>query len=384
MIDVSWALFKSELKSPTPMERRDDRSTEPLAMTGFWRLRAPKTRIDWPVMIFTEADEEKNPTGATIFQIGANVMNTIEHTKEWQGFLEKTWLKCDAVERADYAKALQTGWWGEPVTGKPAKKMTIEERLGIEIPTSGGNAAPLHELYAEEIDRLAQKMNWLSIDDQDSADFASGMADAMRKLLELAEKERVAEKEPHLNASSAIDANWRNATTDGATAKLKVEQARDKWLRAEDGRRQAAAAEENRKRQADADAAAAAETERLRKQYEQAGQQVDEAEIAQRVETTIAPVQEVTPEKARASAPTGRATSAKKVPVAPITDVVRLVQHFMDTGDANFADYMRDRAKKAQKAKITLPGVDFWADEQEWLAEKAKREAAKPGVPAEF
>ncbi len=148
-ITVSWKLWQTEVKDTRPIAERLARDTsnphfldiDPRDATGYWRIVAPKTKVSWPVMIFTEADVEKNPNGVTAFTIGANKMNTGEHVAEWAGFMGKSWNKCVAVSLDDYKQAVSTGFWPDKL---PARKMPIEEILGISIPTEGGgNMAPL-------------------------------------------------------------------------------------------------------------------------------------------------------------------------------------------------------------------------------------------------
>jgi len=355
---ISTRLYWAELEADSPEGRREERTTEPREMTGYWRLEASKMKPDFPVMIWTEADEGKNPSGATIFQIGNKVRNTIEHADEWEDFTRTSWLKCVAVKRDDYATAMSTGFW--PSDNKPARHMSTDEKLGIDV-KPGDNYAPPEEALADQIATLTAKIEATSVADQESADAASGLLDRMRRLLELAEAERVKEKEPHLTAGRLVDSKWEKIRDPGKSAGAKLKAARDAWLKKEQARLDAIAAEENRKRQAEAEADAERERERLRKEAENTGQIVDEQEIEQRVAAVVETPPEVVPEKAKASSDFGRATSAKKVKRAEIVDMAKLVAHFMnpENPDEGFAAYMQDRANKAMRGKITLPGVQI-------------------------
>lgn len=373
---VSWQLWKDELKSPVPEADRQTRSTDRVQMTGYWRIEAAKTKPDYPVLIWTEADKADV---ATVFQIGRKVMNTTGDVKKWEEFCEASWLWCRAVTREDYARAMDTGFW--PDDNKPARQMTDEEKLGIDTST-GGNNPPIEESLADQIAALVAKVTALEVKDKPTADTASGYLDKLRKLLELAEAERVKEKAPHAQAAAQVDAKWSAVRDPGIAAGAKLKLARDTWLKneqarldaiaeAENKKRREAAEAENAKRRAEADAAAEAEAERLRKEAAQHGQQVDEQEIAARVAETVAPPVEVKPvevkpEVAKASSTFGRATSAKKTKVAQITDRAKLVAFLMDGGvpdepapDADFLDYLQVRANKAMRGKITLPGVEI-------------------------
>ena len=340
-------------------------------MTGYWRIIGPKTKPDWPVMIFTEADPAKNPAGATIFQIGRKVHNTVEHPDEWQDFIAGAWLKCIAVSRLDYVASMERGTWPD---GKPAKQLTENEKLGIEIP-AGGNDAPADEAIADQIAALLATVKAAEVKDQASADAASGLLDKLRGLLKMATAQHDVEKAPILEQAAIVDSKWNNIRNPAKEAGEKLKIARDTWLKNEQARLDAIAAEENRKRRAEAEAAAEAErqirlqeaaerNERLRKEAEQMGMQADlpsqaeiEAEVAAQVTVKV---DEVMPEKAKASSTFGRATSAKKVKIAKVVDAALLCNWFLHTDhpDADFAAYLQTRADKAMRAKISLPGVE--------------------------
>jgi hypothetical protein len=291
------------------------------------------------------------------------VRNTVQDATVWDEFTQGSWLWCRAVTRDEYAHAMETGFWAD---GKPARQMSDEEKLGIDTST-GGNNPPIEESLADQIAALVGKIEDLAVTDQASADAASGYLDKLRKLLELAEAARVREKEPFLEGGRQVDAKWSKVRQPGIDAGTRLKAARDKWLRDEQARLDAIAAEETRKRREEAERAAEAEAERLRKEAEQHGQPVDESEIAERVQAAVPVVEEVQPERARASSDFGRATTAKKTKRAMIVDLSILAGHFViGTGtadkplpDADFLDYMQKRADKAMRAKITLPGVEI-------------------------
>lgn len=355
---ISFALYKAELAKPSPEDQRHERTREARECGGYWRMRTTaKLRPDFPVMIWTEADAAKNPSGATIFQIGDKVRNTIDDAAEWGRFVGDEahpgvgWMRCEAVTREEYAKAMDTGRWSD---GKPAKKMTPEEMLGIHVPSGDNEQGAADLIYGEQIASLAAKLDAAIIEDQDSADDAQAMLDVMTKLLDLSEKERVKAKEPHLRAGQAVDATWKGVRDPGVTAKASAEKRRNKWMLAETQRRQAIAEAQN-----------AAAREAAQKQSEAIGMDVP-------------PPPEVVPERVMVSAPQGRAVGAREVKVAVVVDAPLMINHLLDSRnpDADFLAYLDQRAAKAWRGKITLPGVQIMAEVErdQWLAQKGKTE----------
>ncbi len=354
---VSFALYKAELANPTPEEKRHERSTEAFEMGGYYRMHThAKTKPDYPVMIWTEPDEAKNPTGATVFQVGNEVLNTVDNADRWGRFVGDAsntgigWLRCIAVTREAYAKAIETGRW--PDDNKPARKMTPEEILGIHIPSGDNEKGAADIIYAEQIADLSAKLDAAIINDQDSADDAQFMLDAMTRLLKLSDDARVEEKAPYLQTTRDIDARWKQVRDPGDTAKKKAETRRDKWIREETKRRQTAAEEINR-----------ATREAAEKQGDAIGMPVPTPP-------------EVIPDRVMVSAPTGRGVSAKAIEVVVIVDIAKMVNAmlFMGQPDAELVAYLQTRAEKAKKGKIILPGVQVMTEDEheKWKADQAK------------
>ena len=353
MTKPSYELWLTEQKTPMPEARRHDRSTDRLMMTGFWRMQGPKTKPDWPVAIWTDVEKDGSAKAATIFQIGRKIQNTEEHSTEWDEFTQYGWLKCVAVTEADWHRAQGTGFW--PSDNKPARKMTDEEKLGVETDV-GGNNPPADESLADQISNLAEILaNSKEPSSKDEATVLAGRLDKMRLLLKKADDERVREKEPHLLASREVDAKWKSIGEPGGNAYREATERQKAWLRKEQARLDAEAAAE-RKRLKEA---AEAENERIRKE--------NEARIAAQAEAGIpdepadllpevtAPVVEAP--RAVASSAFGRNSGLKKVKIAVIDDLAKLAAHFVETKDAEFIDYCQKRAAAALRGKVTLPGT---------------------------
>lgn len=335
-----FAMWRTERETLTPEERRLDRPTDPKLMGGYWRVLRAKTRHDTPIMIWTKDGED-----ATIFQRHTQRLDTVNNADQWQSFIDKDWLKCVPVTKAEWAQAIETGFW---IDGKPSRPMSNDEKLGIATEPSGGNDAPAEELLGDQIASLAEKAAAAQVTDQASADAATGILDRLRALLQKAEDARKTEKEPHWLAGKAVDEKWKGVMTPGTTASETLEARRKAWLKAEQKRLDAEAAAE-RKRLAD-------EAEARRIQAEK------DAKAKGEPAPVIEPEPEPVVETKRATAGTayGRQSGLKKTKVATITDLPMLVNSLVFAGEGPDADclaYFQSRADKAMRASITLPGV---------------------------
>jgi len=349
---MSYDLWNAELLNPVPASDRLERTIKPTMMSGFWRIEAAKTKADYPVAIWTGEGQT-----ATMFKIGLKLMNTEQDPNEWQDFLDRTWPLCHAVTTPAYHAAMASGFWAD---GKPARKMSDEEKLGIDV-KPGDNQAPVEEALADQIAALVEKADATpEPQTQEQANAATGILDKLRTLLKRAEAERVAEKEPHLEAGRAVDAKWALIADPGKRAGVALDSRRKAYLLKEQARLDAIAAEETRKREE----AARAEQERIRLEREaEFRQHAEEAGLPQEdvdrhiAETPVPEVKVEPVEAQRATAGTefGRASGLKKVKVAVIVDKAALLAALAD--DADMLEYLQSRADKALKAKITLPGV---------------------------
>ena len=134
-----WGQWQAEKTNPLPEERRMERPTDPALMNGYWRKVGARTEFDEPIVIWTEEDAERNPDGwSTVLQWGFDEKNNHwstphiidETSKRWVSFIGVGWLKCIAVSKADWSVAVETGRWPD---GKPARRMSTEEKLGIDV-----------------------------------------------------------------------------------------------------------------------------------------------------------------------------------------------------------------------------------------------------------
>ena len=271
-----YALWRSELKNPTPESRRHERSTVLAEISGCWRMEGARTKPSWPVGIWTETDPERNPTGATIVQIGTKVRNSVEHDAEIQDFLASGWLKCVAVTKAVYDEALTQGRWPD---GKPSRHITDAEKADI-IPATpaeeGGNqmvdddGQPVDPDWMQiktTISATLKQMTALgAIDSLDKANKVAGFVETLSAAGKEGEKRRKAEKLPFDTGAAAVQAKWVPVLVPASEAIEKAKDAVEKFRKAEERR---IAAENAKRQQEERERLAAVERERIQREAEE-------------------------------------------------------------------------------------------------------------------
>jgi hypothetical protein len=333
-----YRYWRMERKTPNSQPRDTNED-----IAGFWRHDGAKTKPSWPVAVWYDED------GTGHHKVGNSQKDGDDALIEFKG--DTTWHKTTAVTQAEYDAAMATGFWAD---GKNARHMDDAEKMGIDI-GAGGNNAPADETLAEQIAALAGKLDTTpEPSTQEQANALSGLLDKMRALLKLAEGERVKEKQPHLDAGRDVDAKWQAIGQPGGDAYREGEARRKAFLRKEQARLDREAAEEGRRQQAIVDA----ENARIRAENEKAAAEAAEAgqdSPAPPMPEIAAPAVEAP--RAVAGSAFGRASGLKKVIVLDALDIEALAFHFIETKDDDFVTYLTERARKAIRAKVKLPGV---------------------------
>jgi uncharacterized protein YeaC (DUF1315 family) len=381
-------LWRAELKSPTPEERRTDRTTDALLMQGRWRIVGPRTGIDTPVAIWADDGQDwaifqkgrKRPIVTGDVSIPVNPDGPSESAAEvWQRFLDKDWFKCIAVEVAAYDMALTTGKWPD---GKAAREFTEAEKLGL-VPAAAdtegrGTNMPPEEAEAAMDAQIIEKIEaeLAKIPDvkfplnKDSATFAASIVEKLRGLGKQGEPRRKSQKQPFIDGGNAVDAKWFSLKTasdaianlvTGINAYTKAEEARllaEQRKAAEAERlRLIAVAEENARKEAEQaarDALARGEA------YEEPTAEAIAEQVAAEVEQKIAEAPPVeAPKVVVRGSEQSRAITKATTRTARIFDMALMAAHFTDTKDADFIDYMQKRGNAAARAKVTLPGMEI-------------------------
>lgn len=366
---AAYALWRAELKTPTPEDRRVDRITDAPLMSGFWRMEGARTKPDWPVAIWTEDGKT-----STVFQIGLKIMRTDTHADEWHDFVVGGWLKCIAVEQAAWSSALETKRWPD---GKPAREITNEEKADIipSTPASEGGNAPVDE-NGEPIDqdweqikanleRDAKALKELGpINSLDVANKAAEIIERMRANGTEGETRRKAEKKPHDEAAAKVQAKWVPVLAPASELVKAVVSAIDKWKRAEEQRLAREAAEEARKER---ERVAAEEAERLKREAAERAAQAqamgmddvqvpsDEEIAAEAAAVAAEQVVDAPAQTVRVGTAHGRAVSKATVWGGEITDVMAFFAAIVDHVDTQ--QFLQKKADALGRAKATVPGM---------------------------
>lgn len=373
-----YALWHAELKLPTPEDSRHQRSTEPGEMTGFWRINAARTKPDYPVAIWTTGEK-------TFFQIGQKQRNTVDHAKEWQDFIDGSWLKCTAVLQTpdpkkptaeSWTEALDTGRWKD---GKPAREVTASEKADI-IPAAQSsegrgtntpldeNGAPIDEFWLQIKEGLAADAEALkelgAITSLEIANKAAAILERMSARGTQGEARRKAEKKPHDDAAALVQAKWTPILNPASALIIETKRAIVTFTKAEEARLKRIADEERRVEEARlakeaADKLAAEEAERARQaeamgmEHQARSEEEIEAEAAQMAAQTVAAAPQ--PEtKVRVGTAHGRAVSKATVYGGEITDPVAFYQAVKDYPDVKEA--LQKVADRLGRANAVVPG----------------------------
>jgi flagellar biosynthesis GTPase FlhF len=369
----SYKLWHAEKKAPTPEDRRADRPTDPMLMSGFWRINASRTKPDWPVAIWTQEGQE-----ATIFQIGRKVMNTVENAQEWADFTAGAWLKCTAVEQADWSAALETSRWAD---GKPSREITEAEKADI-IPTTpseqGGNqpvdenGEPIDEFWLQikqGLERCTEQIKALgNIDSLETANKAAEIIERISALSSQGETKRKEEKKPFDDGAAKVQAKWVPILNPASELRKNTIAAIDRWKKAEEKR---LAAEAEKKRREEAARIAAEREEQLRREAEERARQAEqmgmeaqgptEEEIAQQAqaeaEQQVAEQMPQADTKVRVGTAHGRAVSRAKIKRGVITDVDKFFSAIKDHQITQ--EFLQQRANAIARAGVPADGMEI-------------------------
>ncbi|NTJ46858.1 hypothetical protein G6K93_07500 [Agrobacterium rhizogenes] len=311
-----WAWWQSALKNPAaigktlPVHEGDPQQ-------GYYRVRWGKDKPYEPVAIWK--DEEGNWLA---YRAGREA-NAVD-----------IWTSCcrNPVTYEAYQAAGEGKGW-------PDDDKVVAAQVKPPEPTIGDNSGEVDEADAlkDQITAALARMDaYAKIADDATAAKALSLRNRLNELSGQAEKIRVKQKEPHLEAGKAVDAKWQPLVKSAKAGADEVRDAIGSW-----------------------------ETEKLREQRrreraEQDRLAAEQAAREQSAETTVleAPAPLTVPEVAPAPIkPTyGKSASVSiKMVVTEVTDWVALSTYMLNHPDLQ--NCLRDLAQRATDKGHTVPGV---------------------------
>lgn len=293
---------------------------------GFYRVRRGKGGPWEPVAIWKSGDE----------WICLRASKRMNAEDAW------TWVCRNPITEAAYHKAAAgQGWDDEP----PAAPGSV---AGHNAPTDPVEAA-LAELQGEE--ELAKELLAKPIEDQAAADKAGTWARRIGDIGSKAEKSRVAEKEPHLEAGRAVDAKWKPVVEGSKALAAKLKAHITPFLQAQkraEEERARKAAEEARKKREEADAAArAAKTD-------------DEAEAARVADLhrQAAEADRAATMKNASAGRTGAKVALRTETHIIVTDFAAAAAHYVAARPQELVELIGRLASRDVKAGVEIPGTE--------------------------
>ncbi len=314
---------------------------EPVTVTadriesGFYFAKASKRGGRVPVAIW------RNDAGELVGRWGSEnsrkAMAADEIAAQW------TFVSGNPVLRTDYQHAFDHNHWpdGTPTTAPK---------------DDNASADPFVSVLDQARDKIETAKSFLSggpAKDKTRADMARNIQAGLLALKKEADGLHKAEKQPHLDASRAVDDKFRFRDELDAIAK-ELRTVFEAFAKAEEARLRA---EAQAKFEAER---AAAEAERKRILDEQAKQMRDDPIAAM---TSPAPELPKVPEKpaevkVQIGGGMGRASGLKTVHVPEITDYAATLKHYADHPDVvALIDKLVKASVRVAKGKITIPGV---------------------------
>lgn len=348
MPDPQYAYWYSELQAqldgfvPTIDAPKKDQWDEKASISGYWRVRAAKTKPDTSVMIY----RPDPAVDSYIYQVGRQQPRaSADDEKAFYDFISSTFPHCSAVKRAEYDAAMtaDVGVW--PSDGKDVWAKTVAEKLDIQ---PGDNLATTEELIADRISTLVEKANAIErVTTADEARLANELSERLKVLFDEGDAARAKEKAPFDQGAKVVQDKWLPIIVPAKNARDRLVAPGGlvkQWLKAEDDRIRKEADDARRKRQAEIDAENAAKAKEAEEKGEEAPPPVVLAEP-------------VAPTRPKAASTFGRSTGLRKVTRAKITDIVKLVAALATHKE--MVEFAQTLANRAAKAGITLDGMEI-------------------------
>lgn len=324
-----WAWYQAALKDPAQIGNTlKIYDGEP--QQGYYRVR-PKDGQWEPVAIFYPEDSDS----IVAYRNGKEVR------------ADDIWLWCcrHPISFEAYEKAMAGGGFDD----EPAPARGIGD--------NSGDADPLDAISIELAGEIEQVRDFMRqpVETQAQADRLGIWAKRLTDLAKKADNHRVVEKQPHLDASRAVDDRWREPIADAKDWAAKAKKHIEPFLLAK--RRE----EEERQRRAreEAEAAQRAAVEAARKAQESDQQSAQEREAAQREADRLAAQAkqaERDAEERRVNAGrTGARVSIRIEKKGEIVDYDAFIMAVKDREEVR--ELMQSLANRAAKGGFVVPGL---------------------------
>ena len=295
---------------------------------GFYKRRLVKDGVWLPIAFWRNKDDQ------IVCCFEGKLVDPLEH---W------TFAAKYPVSEASYRHYIRNGHWPDDV---------------IQTPRSNMPSDPFEALKLEVQDKLEQAQNWLKtapkVPAETDANMARNMQAALLQLNKRADVMHKLEKQPHLDASRAVDTkfDFRKVV---ATVADRLRGVFAAFMKAEEARQRAAAQKkfEEERRKAE-EARKAAEEERKRLQNE-------DPALALIIEPQPLPELPVAPGpvKVQVGGGFGRKAGLKTVYIGRILDWQTVLHHF--SGHRQVRDLLQklvDADVRLNKTQCTVPGVE--------------------------
>jgi hypothetical protein len=217
------------------------------------------------------------------------------------------------VSHADYTTVVNGGAWSDEAMraiGDNSSAMGVDQQFADQIATK-------LEYFRGWLKKSGDAIGWT----KETADAASDIKTAIAKIRTDGEKERVKEKQPHLDAGKAVDAKWKAIATAAEAAELEIVKAAQPYLK-------------ERKRLQDIADTAALEASRKATEERNAAAATKQPAAPQSAPAATPASLSTAPIK---SGSVGKGIRLEAVRTVEIVDVFALAAHFASTPDGRAA-----------------------------------------------
>ncbi|MFL1873933.1 hypothetical protein ACIKT0_01685 [Hansschlegelia beijingensis] len=304
--------------------------------SGFFRVRRGKNGPWEPVAIWRD---DAAADGWIALRTGKQV-NAIDI---W------TWACRHPISKEAYDRAVAgEGWADEPPAAPEA---------GIGHNSASGDPAEVIRAELAGEAEIAAELLAKPIEDQAGVDKTAIWSKRVGELASKAEKARVAEKEPHLEAGRAVDAKWKPIVDDAKALSAKLKRHAEPFLIAQKR------AEEERARRA------AEEARRIREEAEAAARRAaadDEAEKARiaELERQAAAADQAAVAKNASAGRTGARIALRTETKVIVSDFAAAAGYYVAARNPDLVELIGRLAARDVKAGAEVPGTERRTEER--------------------